>query len=134
LFTRSRTAERREPRQGWNRRVAKAERRERVRSPERTGRQIGDRVGGWFERTRRVGTALALMVFPLLFVAVYAAYPNLLAFGPLLTLDDWTGRFHGYLQMPIVPSVWEHTKPLQAPRHLWNGLEQDTRMQLFGWT
>lgn len=48
----------------------------------------------WFDRTRRVGTALALMVFPLLFVAIYAAHPNLLAFKPLLTLDDWTGRFH----------------------------------------
>jgi hypothetical protein len=47
------------------------------------------------ERARQVGTALALMSFPPLLAGIFAVHPHLLAFKPLLTLDDWTGRFHG---------------------------------------
>jgi hypothetical protein len=85
------------------------------------------------DRARRIGTALAVMTFPPLFVVVFALHPNLLAFRPLLTLDDWTGRFHGRplvhaahammtLAIPLLVVMAVHFAQVLRGRGAWLGL------------
>ncbi|MBK8027086.1 MAG: hypothetical protein IPK19_38295 [Chloroflexi bacterium] len=43
----------------------------------------------------RLWTGLALIVFPILSVFIYASHPNLLSLQPVHGVDDWIAEWHG---------------------------------------
>lgn len=47
------------------------------------------------ETVKRIGTGLTFITFPIMFVFIYAAHPNLLSLSPVTDVNAWIAEFHG---------------------------------------